>query len=467
MLARRSLLAALCALTFAAPLAHAQPSPATAAPSAPASTLIPFPEPLLARALAEPAPRWKFSPGKRYHELPHVFALQLLALSAHFDPLHPAGDSTLAAAVAAKIRTFLVSEPDADGNTREPEALGGLGGWSHNSAAQILLLARRTPAVWDALSPEEHRRADLLMHAFAIAGHFTLDDDNDFGVLLDGVALYQKSWNPNIVEGYVDVMTAASLYFGADELNAFFRTFDFDAFTEQLRIANFRNVLRCWTHTPAMRDLLMNGGTFRAPGESAGEKLGGTVGHGAGVRNDFTYLGYTLAQPWELYRTQANRQFCKTARTIVTICGDNRTHLLQRASAATLSPFEGQIGMCAEFESTDWNGMRSSTSYAFEGSMLQLSIAATLHAIGAWRDDAAGRSIAQRMSVGIGDLLFKAREGYRGWSLGQERIVWLEQDLQPLGSDYIFPLWTDYLAREKSSAAAPAATPSAHASGQN
>lgn len=443
---RLHLLAALCTLAFLAPFARAE---ATPAPPPPASPLIPFPAPLVARALDEPAPRWKFTPGKRYHELPRVFALQLLAISAHLDPLHSAGDSTLAATVAAKIRSFLVSQPDADGNTREPEAFGGLGGWSHNSVAQILLLAKRTPAIWDALSPEERRRADLLMHALAIAGHFTLDDDNNFGILLDGVAPSYKSWNPNIVEGYVDVMIAASLYFGADELNAFFHSFDFDTFVDDLRTANFLNIARCWTNNPAIRELLMNGGTFRVPGgDPSGLTFGGTLGRGAGVRNDFTYLGYTLAQPWELYRTQVDRQFCKIVRTIVTISGENRTRLLQRASNATLSPFEGQFGMCAEYESTDWDGVRSSTAYAFEGSMLQLSTASTLRALGEWRDDASGRSIAQRMAVGIGDLMFRAREGYRGWSQGQERLVWLEKDLQPLGSDYIFPLWTDYLGRE-------------------
>lgn len=442
---RLHLLATLCTFTFLAPFARADAIPATPPP---ASSLIPFPAPLLDRALDEPAPRWKFTPGKRYHELPHVFALQLLALSAHFDPLHSAGDSTLAAAVAAKIRSFLVSQPDEDGNTREPEALGGLGGWSHNSAAQILLLAKRTPAIWDALSPEERRRSDLLMHALAVAGHFTLDDDNNFGVLLDGVAPSYKGWNPNIVEGYVDVMIATSLYFGADELNAFFRSFDFDAFVSDLRDANFLNIARCWTHTPAIRELLMAGGTFHVPGgDPNGITFGGTTGRGVGVRNDFTYFGYTLAQPWELYRTQADRQFCKIVRTVVTICGDNRTRLLQRASQATLSPYEGQMGMCAEYEATDWDGVRSSSAYAYEGSMLQLSVAATLRALGEWHDDASGASITQRMGVGIGDLMFKAREGYRGWSLGQERIVWLEKDMQPLGSDYIFPLWTDYLGR--------------------
>lgn len=100
------------------------------------------------------------------------------------------------------------------------------------------------------------------------------------------------------------------------------------------------------------------------------------------------------------------------------------------------------MGMMLEFEITDWDGLRTSLAYGFEGAMIHLGTAATLRVLGEWRDDAAGRDIERRMAVGIADLMFKAKEGYRGWSLGKERINWLEQDLQPLGSDYIFPLWT-------------------------
>ena len=69
-----------------------------------------------------------------------------------------------------------------------------------------------------------------------------------------------------------------------------------------------------------------------------------------------------------------------------------------------------------------WNGVRSSLGYAYEGAMILLGTAATLRVPGKWRDDAAGRDIERRMSVGIADLLFKAKEGYRGWSLGIERL---------------------------------------------
>ena len=403
----------------------------------------PFSDELLARAVAETGPSWKGTPGRRSGNLPGIFAMQLVAVATHLEPGRRVADTTLAAGFVEKLRSFLRNDgPDADGNTREPDASGGIGGWTHNSAAQCLLLARRTPAVWDALTPDDRHRADLLMHALAVAAHFNLDDANDYPVILDGISLYHKSWNPNITEGYADVAIAASLYFGAAKLDAFFQSFDFDAFIAELRAVKFHNIVRIWTHTPAIRELLMHGGAFTSPGGPPPVKLGGVTGTGAGVRRAFRYRGWSLAQPWEIYRIQADRQFSKTVRSVVTIDGENRTRLLQRASSAVMSPWEGRLGMCVEFESTDWDGFRSSLTYAYEGTMIHLSVAATLRVLGEWRHDETGRDIERRMAIGVSDLMFKAREGYRGWSLGKERINWLEQDLQPLGSDYVFPLWT-------------------------
>lgn len=402
-----------------------------------------FSDALLTQAVAEKAPRWKGTPGQRYREMKEVFALHLTALAAHRAPQRTIAGTTLADDVAQKILSFLRSGgPDADGFSREPEAYGGLGGWTHSAAAHTLLLAKRTPEIWRHFSADDRHRADLVMHALAVAAHFTLEDGNDYPVAMDGVSIIYKSWNPNITEGYADVIIAASLYFGADELDTFFTAFDFDAFVTELRAVHFHNILRGWTHTPAIRDLVMRGGEFTGPGGPP-PKSGGTTGRGHGVRHPFHYRGWPLSQPWEIYRLQANLMFSRNVRTQVTVTGDNRTHLMQRATRAEFSPWEGQMGMLLEFETTDWNGMRSSLGYAFEGAMIHLGTAATLRVLGEWRDDAAGRDIERRMSVGIADLMFKAKEGYRGWSLGLERLNWLEQDLQPMGSDYIFPLWTE------------------------
>lgn len=413
---------------------------ATAARAAPP----PFSDEILTRAVQEASPRWKGTPGQRYREMQPVMALQLVAVAAHVAPERKIARTTLAASFAEKTLSFLRSSgPDAEGHTREPEAAGGLGGWTHNAAAMALLLAKRTPAVWEKFTADDRRRADLVMHALALAAHFTLDDDNDFCTLLEGVSITHKSWNPNITEPYADIALAASLYFGARELDEFFVAFDFDRFVGELRAANFLNIARNWTNVPKIRELMMQGGEMTGPGGPPPVKLGGVVGRGAGVKNPFNYRGWGLDHPWEIYRIQADRQFSRTVRTAVTIDGDNRTRLLHRATNAEMSPWEGRMGMMLEFESTDWDGLRSSLGYAFEGAMIHLGTAATLRVLGEWKNDPSGHDIERRMAIGIADLMFKAKEGYRGWSLGRERLNWYEQDLEPLGADFVFPLWSE------------------------
>ena len=118
-----------------------------------------FSDEQLAAAWAEESPRWKFNGAARYRELPRVFALHLLALAAHREPARLVGAVTLAEAFAQKLHPLLGGWPadDAAGNTREPEAQGGIGGWTHASAAWILLLARRMPPVWAQLDAGERR----------------------------------------------------------------------------------------------------------------------------------------------------------------------------------------------------------------------------------------------------------------------------------------------------------------------
>ena len=403
------------------------------------------PADVLADAVATPAPRWKFVDHRRYREMPQTFAVQLVAVAAHEAPDHVVAGETLARHLAAKVRSFLVTpQADPDGTTREPEAQGGIGGWTHNAAAQALLLAQRTPAVWEQFSADERARADLLMEALALAAHYCLDDDNDYYLLLDGTSLYHRSWNPNHVEGYVGVIAAASLYFGAEALNAKFLAFDFDAFLARLDAANFQNIRRCWTYQPATRELMMHGGSVAVPDDAVLAQ--GVLTRGAGVRNTFTYEGIPLSAPWELYRSQALRLFSKAVRTQVFIHGTDTSRLLGQAAGPEVSPWEGQMGMCHEFESTDWSGFRTSAIYAYEGVMIDLCTAATLKVLGEWQSNEGGDTIERRMGVGMADLLFKAQAGYRGWANGKEHFTTWEKDLVPYGADYVFALWRSYFA---------------------
>jgi hypothetical protein len=400
---------------------------------------------LVERAVRTKAPRWKFVAKQRLRELPETFALQVTAAAAFQNPETIVDGKTLATHLAEKLRFILVTpQPYPDGSTREPEAQGGIGGWTHHIPAHALLLAKRTPAVWNQLTADEHARADLLMEALALAAHFCLDDDNDYYILLDGYSLFHKSWNPNHVEGYVGAIISASLYFGPDALNELFRTFDFDSFVARLDAANFRNIKNCWTWNPAIRGLMMNGGSITVPADQVLAQ--GVVTRGAGVRNTFTLNGETLHQPWALHRAQAVRLFSKAVRTKIIIQGENTSALLHHASDATESPWEGQMGMLQEFESTDWDGLRTSLGYAYEGVMIDIPTAVTLKLVGEWRSTEGGDMLERRMGVGIGDMLFKAHEGYRSWSQGKPHEYSWEKDLQPMGADFVIGLWRAYFA---------------------
>jgi hypothetical protein len=404
-----------------------------------------LPPDLIELAVRTKAPRWKFVEMTRIREMRETFALQVTAVAAFQSPGAVVDGKTLATYLAEKLRFFLVTEaPYPDGSTREPEAQGGIGGWTHHVPAHALLLAKRTPAVWAQLSADEKARADLLMQALALAAHFCLDDDNDYYLLLDGYSLFHKSWNPNHVEGYVGAIISASLYFGPDELNAFFKAFDFDKFIARLEAANFQNIKRCWTWNPAIRDLMMNGGPVAVPEKQVLAQ--GVVTRGAGVRNDFTLNGDTLHQPWLLHRAQAVRLFSKAVRTRVTANSEFTSSLMNRASNATESPWEGQMGMLHEFESTDWDGLRTSLGYAYEGVMIDIPTAVTLKLVGEWRANEGGDMVERRMGVGMGDMLFKAREGYRSFSQAKPREYNWEDTLLPMGGDLIVGLWQSFFA---------------------
>jgi len=397
----------------------------TAAPS--------FDETLLERAVAEKPPRWKFVRGTRYRELPETFAMQLVAIAATQHPNHVVGDTTLAQSLATKVQFFLRNDgPDADGNTHEPEAQGGIGGWSHNAAAWALLIAKQTPEVWSLLTADDRHRADILMQAMAVGGHFTHGDANDYHVLLDGISWYHKSWNPNHIEGYAGIMIAASFYFGADELNAFFHTFDYAEFRQELADLQFQNILQTWENEPAIAALLMQGGAYQRPNRPPG--------HGRGIRQDFTYRGRTLHQPWAIYLTQADRLWSKAVRTQVNVDANRAGRLLNRQTDATVSPYEGQMGMIYEFEAMDNAGLRTSLGYAYDCAMIHLGTAAGLKATGNWPEDESSHDVESRMAIGMADLIFKAEEGYEGWANGRVSSGDIT-DLQKIGSDYIFELW--------------------------
>lgn len=375
-------------------------------------------------------PRWRYVFTSRFHLLQQTYSLHTLALAAYHDPELSADGRSIAGEVVDRINAAL-------SGGREPECQGGLGGWTHGPFALSLLLARQTPSVWERFTPEQQAKVDLIMQAMAVAAHFTQDDDNDFKCMVDGDGNYQKSWNPNMQEGYGSIIWAAALYFGVDELDAFFLNFDFDRFLGRLESAGFTNVVACWTRTPATKRVMMEGG-------SIANDRGGS-GSGLGVRNTLTFKGHPAGDAFAIYAEYARRQFSQTVDSTIDVGTGATTRILGRQSGATVSPYEGRLGMCYEFRTTDAHGIRSALHYVHDGWQAHIAARATLEALGLWPDTEEARGIQQRIIVGSEDLVFKLNEGYASYSNGrfqeEDRFSGGRFDATP----WTIPLWRDYL----------------------
>ncbi len=357
--------------------------------------------------------------------MPEAKALFFLALVAHHDP------EARSTANQKLVRVRLVEHLNhITTGGKEPNANGGLSGWTHGSIACALVLAKNTPSVWSTLGEDTRERLDWLMRAMAIAGHFSFDDDNQYLTDLGFWGNFNKRSNPNYREGYMAVIIAASLYFGADELNEIFNDFDFDTYLAKFTEFGFSNIIARWTLDSRLKGVLEDGGPT-GPLPARNNTSGGT---GAGVRNPFTYRGVGLDDPFGLFKKLADYMYGSddTASTAVypvsplvtdglTINGVVKSY----TNSSVPSPHIGEPGMALELRAYQGSAQnpspRTSLKYAADGWNNSVSTRAMLEALGHWQGPG-GEAVAlrddveARMRVGSDDLIFKNVNGFVGWS---------------------------------------------------
>ena len=58
---------------------------------------------------------------------------------------------------------------------------------------------------------------------------------------------FGKTWNPNHRHSYLPTVLMGALYFGAEELDEIYTSFDYDAYMEQLEAYGFTNIIGAWS----------------------------------------------------------------------------------------------------------------------------------------------------------------------------------------------------------------------------
>nr|WP_295932034.1 cellulose binding domain-containing protein [uncultured Dyadobacter sp.] len=400
-----------------------------------AQTFTPSPD-VLAQALSANLVRWQPDPeaGQEqiaYNALATGKAMNYLALVAYHNP----NNTTVINRLLAHIRNAI-----AGGN--EPVCRGGISGWSNNSLAQTLTLAKNTEAVWTQLTSDEINKCDWLMRALTVVGNYNQNFYNDPVRCLLGVNPFGGKRNaPNIQEGYVGIMITSHKYFGgAAAVNQILADFDYDSYLSTFENLGFTNIVFGWTYaygnTPAgraqMKSLMEQGGT---------DKGGGTI-NSQGVRRPFTFNNfYTLAEipydPFLIYQATTERMFRPVTHNVST---SGEAYVLSNRT----SPMTGLTGMCGELQFTDGFGERSSVRYAYDGWSNSILTFTTLKALGLWGNTAAHQDIYRRMKVGSIDLLYKYKAGYRGRSNGE---FFDQTEFNGIDYGYVFlkDIWNNYL----------------------
>lgn len=313
-------------------------------------------------------------------------------------------------------------------------ANGGYPAQHERNVTAMFTLVRKTPRIWDRLSPEETARIDLLMKAALVASAFTTSDSNPYVVAktqqyaLDGDSNLNRGWNPNYREGMVGMLVVAPVYFGGTEkAQAILANFDHAAFVRELERQKLNNLHETFTWKAAHPE-------SNAPTGAMIEKA---------VRS-FRYLETPITDPMRLYWLLTTDTYGKTVN-----CGlnDGQGVVLPDGSRAGMLPSgcdtlpnKGKPGMLKELDSNDANGKRSSTHYAYDGFRVNLVNQLVMVAGGLWQPGNPADECLALLQVGIPDLWYKVERGYRNYSKGRANGSMSNHDFA-----FTRPLWDEVL----------------------
>lgn len=310
---------------------------------------------------------------------------------------------------------------------------------AHSEVSSVLLLAKHTPSIWNALTEEEVEKIDWLMRGLAITGNWSYNDANDYKTGFDLTGNFDKGWNPNYKNTYIPVVGNACLYFGgADALNEIFASFDYDTYMQKYEEFGFTNIMASWS--VAGKDLMENGGPARLTVEYGG----GSAGTGVGVKVPFVYSGYGLDELGKIAEVHIRATY---DATVVSSVGTPGTEAYAYIVSGKPSPYEGMYGMMFEFVSGDAGGLRSSASYGHASQVTLFPYLTNLILFGVWdrTQSETQDEISQMMYVGNEDLIFKLEQGYHSFSKGASAGDEYESKFVPKGYAMDKEIWRKVL----------------------
>ncbi|MBA3324856.1 MAG: hypothetical protein H0T41_06175 [Rhodobacteraceae bacterium] len=340
-----------------------------------------------------------------------------------------------------------------------PAARGGVGMQCDLMFANCAALGRATPAVWDAVAPEDRTRIDRAMEGLLVSAAWQNSDNNPFvkagkrgaeRTITGGD--YARSRVPNFTCASVLMPHVVVAYMGLAGAQDFLAGFDRAEFAAGIAAANANGALddlqatfdRDWTGGPngpgpTAAELATairqgpDGGPYRQFGWGLADATASMMREidkmwGARVRAGIDPATVRRVPPGVEKRAGEVGVFeqAKNPETPNTAPGrDAQVARLYDMAAYAAHAHAGMSGMATELDTTDGGangsggGPRSSMSYAVEGCSVVLTACAVLAALNQLdRSGAALRTAFARQDRGVYDLRFRSVHGHRSFAKG-------------------------------------------------
>jgi hypothetical protein len=323
-------------------------------------------------------------------------------------------------------------------NGRDPFGNGGYMAQHERMMTAMFAIAKQTPRVWSQLTSTEVSKIDLIMKATLVGSAYTTADASNQGSNakgIDGDTNLDRGWNPNFREGMIGGVIVSTLYLGGrTPTEAFLNSYSHATFVQSLNAAGLSRLYEVFNTNVAS--------------PSKGAPSGSTIA--TGIRN-YRFNGMNLDQLFEIYVYLANDTFGGTVACGlnngqgISIGGGQYSGVLV-AGCAQL-PNKGVRGQLKEFASSDANGQRSASYYAFDGLKPNLANHLVLFVHGRMVAGSELNTVLDRVAVGSADLFYKVTQGYHNYAKGADDGVY-KLPASGVGDGYEFwlPLWQQVIA---------------------
>lgn len=411
--------------------------------------------------------------GVQYAECVHIWVVVALEAFAHEaiggtarTYTSPSGGFT--GAKSARTRLIEQLKHWSSDNQTAPAGRSGYPAQYDISFVCAVLLARRTPSVWAALTPIERTRLDLSMKGELVGNAFTTSDNHPYlpgdwsrlrtirGYRAGRDVNANYSTPPKLIPHLVAAYLASDGGNGAALAQAFLNTFDQEAFAAACapvarggvggRDDLWDTYRRRWTSAVQAEQHGADMANPMGEGPTAAQILASIRGGGTAANGRWTCYGNALADTRQALQAELNFVWSKTVKVGLTgVAGAETGPGVSQAYGTRGSwtnnvlrgcvtdkgawaglPNAGEVGMEQELDGNDGGGppgngpaRRSSMSYAQKGSVTVMMAAAALAAAGAITPAEAGWIAANaRMQVGVTDLKYRDRHGHRSYAKG-------------------------------------------------